>query len=174
IFTLGTILYEMLSGKRAFRRDTAADTMSAILREDPLDLSLTNRNAPPGLERVVRHCLEKNPEQRFQSARDLAFDLEALSGLSGPRPEPLTLGVRRRLPSLAAVAVVAVAVAAGVFGGHLAWKASPLPLPSYRVLTYCRGTIWSARFAPDSQTIIYSASWDGSQKSELYSVRVEG
>src|SRR6185436_16527073 len=83
IFAFGAILHEMLSGSRAFHRDTAAETMSAILREDPPDLSTTNKNVQPGLERVVRHCLEKSPEERFHSAHDLAFDLEALSGLSG-------------------------------------------------------------------------------------------
>jgi serine/threonine protein kinase/Tol biopolymer transport system component len=173
IFTLGAILHEMLSGKRAFRGETAADTMSAILREDPPDLSLTNQNVPPGLERVIRHCLEKNPEQRFQSARDLAFDLEALSGLSAPRLEALSPRAQRRLPSVAAVAALVAAVAAGVIGGHLAWKGSPAPSPSYRVLTFRRGPVWSARFAPDGQTIIYAASWGGAQKSELYSVRAE-
>jgi serine/threonine protein kinase len=91
IFTLGAILYEMLSGKRAFLGDSAADTMSAILREEPAELSTTNQSISPGLERIVRHCLEKNPEQRFQSARDLAFDLEALSGASAPRLEPMSL-----------------------------------------------------------------------------------
>src|SRR6266542_1607544 len=89
IFSFGAILYEMLSGKRAFQGDSAADTMSAILREDPPELSVTNRNIAPGLERIVRHCLEKNPEQRFQSARDLAFDLESLSGLSTPSGRPI-------------------------------------------------------------------------------------
>src|SRR5207253_6641394 len=84
IFSFGAILYEMLSGKRAFHGDSAADTMSAILKEDPPDLSVTNQNIAPGLERIVRHCLEKNPEQRFHSAHDLAFDLAALSGLSAP------------------------------------------------------------------------------------------
>jgi len=80
IFSFGAILYEMLSGRRAFRGESTADTISAILREDPPDLSSTNRNINPALERVVNHCLEKNPEQRFNSARDLAFALEALSG----------------------------------------------------------------------------------------------
>ena len=80
IFAFGAVLYEMLSGSRAFHRDTAAETMSAILREEPPDLSATNKNVAPGLERVVRHCLEKNPEERFHSAHDLAFDLQALSG----------------------------------------------------------------------------------------------
>src|SRR5664279_3708593 len=83
LFSFGAILYEMLSGVRAFHRDSAAETMSAILREEPPDLSATNKSVQPGLERIVRHCLEKNPEERFYSARDLAFDLEALSGLSG-------------------------------------------------------------------------------------------
>ena len=82
IFSFGAILYEMLAGQRAFRGDSAADTMSAILREDPPDISVTNRNVTPGLERIVRHCLEKNPEERFHSAHDLAFDLQALSGAS--------------------------------------------------------------------------------------------
>jgi serine/threonine protein kinase/Tol biopolymer transport system component len=80
IFSFGAILYEMLSGRRAFRGESTADTISAILREDPPDLSSTNRNINPALERVVNHCLEKNPEERFNSARDLAFALEALSG----------------------------------------------------------------------------------------------
>src|SRR5262249_31357049 len=73
IFSFGAILYEMLSGKRAFHGDTSADTMSAILTKDPPDLSATNRRIPPGLDRIVRHCLEKDPERRFRSAHDLAF-----------------------------------------------------------------------------------------------------
>ena len=82
IFAFGAILYEMLSGKRAFHGDSAADTMSAILKEEPADLAETNRNVSPALERIVRHCLEKNPAERFQSARDVAFNLEALSDIS--------------------------------------------------------------------------------------------
>jgi len=83
IFSFGAILYEMLSGKRAFHGETSADTMSAILKEDPPDLSETGRNVSPALERIVQHCLEKNPESRFHSASDIAFDLEHLSGTSG-------------------------------------------------------------------------------------------
>jgi serine/threonine protein kinase len=81
IFAFGAILFEMLSGKRAFHGETAADTMSAILKEETPELSESARNVPPGLERIVRHCLEKNPTQRFQSAGDLAFGLEARSFL---------------------------------------------------------------------------------------------
>ena len=83
IFSFGAILYEMLSGKRAFRGESTADTMSAILREDPPDLSETNKTINPALERVVNHCLEKNPEERFHSASDLGFAIEALSGSAG-------------------------------------------------------------------------------------------
>ncbi|HYV40392.1 MAG TPA: serine/threonine-protein kinase, partial [Thermoanaerobaculia bacterium] len=88
IFSFGAILYEMLSGRRAFRRDSAADTMSAILKEDPPDISPAKRDISPALERIIRHCLEKKPEQRFHSAHDLAFDLSAAaseSGLTRPR-----------------------------------------------------------------------------------------
>src|SRR5215510_10362520 len=80
IFSFGAILYEMLSGRRAFKGESPADTMSAILREDPPELSETNHNVSPALERLVNHCLEKNPEARFHSARDLAFALETISG----------------------------------------------------------------------------------------------
>src|SRR4249919_170321 len=82
IFSFGAILYEMISGKRAFHGETPADTMSAILKEEVPELSETARNVPPGLERIVRHCLEKNPAQRFHSASDIAFDLEALTEIS--------------------------------------------------------------------------------------------
>src|SRR5256714_5981342 len=80
IFSFGAILYEMLPGKRAFRGESMAETMSVILREDPPDLSETNKTVSPALERLVRHCLEKNPSERFHSARDLAFTIESFSG----------------------------------------------------------------------------------------------
>jgi serine/threonine protein kinase len=82
IFSFGAVLYEMVSGQRAFRRGTAADTASAILKEDPPDLIASGRNIPVTLDRIVHHCLEKNPEERFQSARDLAFNLESMSASS--------------------------------------------------------------------------------------------
>jgi serine/threonine protein kinase len=91
IFSFGAILYEMLSGKRAFRGDSMAETMSAILREDPPDLSETNKTISPALERVVRHCLEKNPAERFHSARDLAFAIESLSGSATSSGQTTTL-----------------------------------------------------------------------------------
>ena len=83
IFALGAILYEMLTGKRAFKRDSSVETMNAILKEEPPELDATVPALTPGLDRVVRHCLEKNPVQRFQSASDIAFDLETISSHSG-------------------------------------------------------------------------------------------
>ncbi|MFZ3362520.1 MAG: serine/threonine-protein kinase [Candidatus Acidiferrales bacterium] len=82
IFALGTMFYEMLSGQRAFEKDSSADTMAAILKEEPPELSGEGKKIPPAVERVVRHCLEKNPAERFQSARDFAFNLAALSDAS--------------------------------------------------------------------------------------------
>ena len=90
IFSFGAILYEMLSGRRAFHGPSAADTMSAVLKEDPPELSDTNKTVSPALERLVNHCLEKNPEARFHSARDLAFALEATSGFSATSDQTLT------------------------------------------------------------------------------------
>src|SRR5262245_55832900 len=116
IFSFGAILYEMLSGQRAFRRVSGADTISAILKEDPPDLSATNRQIPPAIDRVVRHCLEKEPERRFQTARDLAFDLAALSNLSETAVTP---AARRRAPAWVVPVVAAILVLAGVF----LWKA---------------------------------------------------
>jgi eukaryotic-like serine/threonine-protein kinase len=172
IFSFGAILYEILAGRRAFQADSAAETMSAILREEPPDLSVTNQNISPGLERVVRHCLEKNLERRFQSARDLAFDLETMSGVSGarPGPSPIAAGWRRPAAGIAAAAAIALA---GLLAGRAIWKASAISPPSFHRLTYRRGFVSSARFAPDGQTIFYSASWDGAEKAQLFSTRVE-
>jgi len=162
LFSFGAILYEMLSGSRAFHRDSAAETMSAILREEPPDLSATNKNVQPGLERIVRHCLEKNPEERFYSARDLAFDLEALSGLSGASGAAAAAAPSRRprlVPALIGAAILAslASLAAGIFIGKGRAPAKP---PRFRQLTFRRGTVWTARFGSDGKTVLYSASWD--------------
>ena len=111
IFSFGAVLYEMLTGRRAFKRDTSAETMTAILKEDPPELMSASGALPAGLERIVRHCLEKQPAERFQSARDLAFDLEAAFGSapSGPAGrETAAPRATRWWPMAAALALVAV------------------------------------------------------------------
>ena len=90
IFSFGAVLYEMLCGQRAFHGDSAVETLNAILKDEPTELTATNRNIAPALERVVWHCLEKSPERRFQSATDVAFALESLSGSSGVSGQTLT------------------------------------------------------------------------------------
>ena len=174
IFSFGSVLYEMLSGKKAFRGDSAADTMSAILKEDPPDLIASNRSIPPALERIVHHCLEKSPEQRFQSARDLAFDLESVSSVSTTSAARAFTRFRfRPTPSRAATLAAAVALGAGLLAGWLAFHAPPLELPRFKRLTYRRGPIWGARFAPDGHTIVCTASWGDARVPQLHSLRVE-
>ncbi|HEX8162348.1 MAG TPA: protein kinase [Pyrinomonadaceae bacterium] len=183
IFSFGAVLYEMLAGRRAFGGATPADTISAILKEDPPELSTASGAVAPALERVVRHCLEKSPEERFQSARDLSFDLEALAGASdidapaAPRPWQRARSRRkgRRALPLAAfaaslVAVALVAAASAFWAGRRAGRTAP---PAYRQLTFRRGTVWNARFAPDGQTALYSATWGGNPL-EVFSMRIEG
>ncbi|HTK78522.1 MAG TPA: protein kinase, partial [Gemmataceae bacterium] len=180
IFSFGAILYEMISGKRAFQGDSAADTMSAILKEDPPDLSVTNQGIAPGLERIVRHCLEKNPEQRFHSAHDLAFDLEALSGTSGQSAAP-NAGARaskgRGSLRLAAFALVGAGVLALVFwagrrtSGAPAAGVSEATAVVHKRLTYRRGNVLFARFTADAQTVVYGAAW-GDRPVEIFLSRV--
>ncbi len=173
IFAFGAILYEMLSGKRAFHGDSAADTMSAILKEEPPELTETNRNVSPALERVVRHCLEKNPSERFQSARDAAFNLEALSDIStssrsGLRALPEEPSRRRWLLPLVGLLLVLASWAA-IY--RLA-RRSVVASPTFHEVTFRNGTIWDARFAPDGQSIVYGAAWDGSPQ-EMFSTRFD-
>src|SRR4029077_17875632 len=94
IFAFGAVLFEMLSGHRAFRRDTPAETMTAVLKEDPAELADPTHPISPALDRIMRRCLEKSPEQRFQSAEDLAFALSALSGTDSGASR-VTQGPRR-------------------------------------------------------------------------------
>src|SRR5947209_14831671 len=115
IFSFGAILYEMLSGKRAFRGDSMAETISAILREDPPDLSETNKTVSPALERVVRHCLEKNPAERFHSARDLAFAIESLSGSATISGQTATM------PTITAESSAAVGRSRWLGNARIAW-----------------------------------------------------
>jgi serine/threonine protein kinase len=171
IFSFGAILYEMLSGRRAFRGESAVETMSAILKEDPPDLSETNHHLSPGLERLVRHCLEKSPAQRFQSARDLAYDLEALSRVSDSRVAAVG-AVSRARPSarwlLAALAGVGALVVALVLVSRPTRSAPP----RFRQLTFRAGRLMGARFGPEGQSIFYSAVW-GTDPPRVFSVRPE-
>jgi Tol biopolymer transport system component len=166
IFSLGAILYEMLSGKRAFEGDTPADTMSAILREEPIPLTASIASVPLPLERIVRHCLEKNPYERFQSARDLKFDLSELSSPSLVSPSGVSASLplapapaKRNRTALLTTGVVLLMAVTGAAG----WLAhAPTPhQPTFQRLTFRRGIVSTARFAQDKKTIVYGAAWEG-------------
>ena len=173
IFSFGAILYEMISGKRAFHRETAADTMSAILKEEPPDLSETNRNVSPALERIVQHCLEKSPEQRFHSASDIAFDLEHLSGVSGTTARATAAEAAKPRGKLLARIAGGLALALIMLsaGWWLGGGGRSAPLAEYKQITFRTGSIGNARFSPDG-SVVYSASWDGGQP-QLYIARTD-
>ncbi len=166
IFTLGAIMYEMHSGKRAFRGETAADTASAILNQDPPEISEVARNLPPGIEHIIRHCLEKGPEERFQSASDLAFHLERLSGISGPTAAA-TASARAPWKLAPVTVAIAALLAAAFFLGRTTSRqgqgstAIATSGPRYQRLTFRRGRVSNARFAPDGQTVVYAGAWEG-------------
>jgi eukaryotic-like serine/threonine-protein kinase len=169
IFTFGALLYEMLTGRRAFAGDSTADVMSAILKEEPPEIPAAKIS--PGLDRVVRHCLEKRPEDRFESVRDLAFALEALSGTSGTTgalPLPAAPVKKRWLwPLLGALNLGALAALA-----FFTWQpAQSLPPSRITRLSFRRGGVTGARFSPDSRTILYSGRFDG-ERHAVYSTHV--
>jgi Tol biopolymer transport system component len=170
LFAFGAILYELLTGHRAFQGETPADTISAILHRDPPELSATNREVPPALERIMRHCLEKNPEERFQSARDVAFDLESVTASSTTTPTAKT-EPRRMWRATAALVGLALLVAVGALGGRT-WLVPPNHQPEFHRVTFRRGSIRMARFAPDGQTVFYGAAWDG-KPVEVFALQYE-
>jgi len=151
IFAFGAVLYEMVSGVRAFRRDTAAETMAAVLKEDPPELSDPTRFVSPALDRIIRRCLEKNPEQRFQSARDLSFALSALSGTEASTIARATAAAPRQMPLRLWLSVAAVLVAVAA----VTWFVARRPAPTTRMEF--------ALAVPDEMSISHMAlSHDGS------------
>jgi serine/threonine protein kinase/Tol biopolymer transport system component len=169
-FSLGSILYEMATGKRAFERGTSAETLTAIIREETEPVERLNASVPGPFRWLVERCLQKDPEERYASTRDLAHDLKSIrehlsdssvavsgefSGRKGaPRPALRRRGTR--------VVISAVALLAALAAGALLEKRFTRTSPaSYQQITFGSGTIRSARFAPDGQTIVFSAGWDG-------------
>jgi eukaryotic-like serine/threonine-protein kinase len=164
IFAFGAVLYEMVSGQRAFRRETAAETMTAILKEDPPELSEMAHPVSPGLERIVRRCLEKNPEQRFQSAKDLAFALEALSGTTFRTGAQAAVQAKDVASTRPRWILIAAVLALGLLlGAVVTWYSRPRAAEpaTFQQASYHRGFVAQARFAPDGKTILYSAQLNG-------------
>ena len=171
LFAFGCMLYEMVTGKKAFTGSTYTDIAASILKEEPPDLQVTGKPVPPELERIIRRCLEKLPEHRFQSARDLAFSLEGVFTAScsavAITSSRLTPRLRESLLRIALAGLVAVAA------GFAAWLLRRPPgLTSFVPLTHDRGTVSAARFVPGTSEVIYSASWGG-QPEQWYTRRVD-
>jgi serine/threonine protein kinase/Tol biopolymer transport system component len=166
IFSLGAILYEMLSGVRAFRGETEVDTMMSVLNADPKELTATRENIPLVFEQIVQRCLEKDPENRFQTARDLAFALSTVSGTTSSRQIVVAktswTKIRKYLPWMVAALLVLG------FGMVLEVMLSRRDVPESKRITFERGTIYAARFRRDGRSILYSAAWNG-QPMEIYS-----
>ena len=174
IFAFGAVLYEMLTGLRAFKRNSSAETMTAILMEEPAEMPSTgDASISPGFQRVVRHCLEKDPSRRFQSAKDLAFALENLDLSTSMIQPAATFDSARhsnpwRTTTLAVSALLLIALALG----FRMFNTSPSP-PVFKQVTFRKGSVDAARFAPDGHTLVYSAAWD-KPSPKLFSSRDDG
>jgi tRNA A-37 threonylcarbamoyl transferase component Bud32 len=151
IFALGAVLYEMFTNVRAFQGASAAETMHAVLKDDPQDPLALNPSLAPAAASAVRRCLEKSPDERFQSARDLAFHLQQIAQpTTSSHPLLGAISPSRRMLA-GGLAAATLAIAAGALA-WLSWK--PLPAPSFQQITFHRGRIGGARFA--GEAIVYS------------------
>ena len=169
IFAFGAVLYEMLSGKRAFQGETSVETLNAILKTEPAELRQENLQISPGLERIVEHCLEKKPSDRFQSSHDLTFALRALSGTEITAAVASPAGQRNWIPWAGTAAVVAVAVLALAFP---LWKGEPHEGPM-RFAIPVPGEISSLALSADGRMLAF-VSFQESSGSNLIFVQGVG
>jgi eukaryotic-like serine/threonine-protein kinase len=166
IFSLGAILYEMASGRPPFEGRSPASLISAILTHDPQPLSSVLPDVPPGVDRVLKKCLAKDPDERWQSAADLTAALLWIRDDSSAHRAGTLPNQKHRHSWTALVAVLATGVAAGAL---VMWMLSSAgdaartstPIPEFIPLTFRTGSVSAARFAPDGETVIYSAAWGG-------------
>ena len=173
IFSFGAILYEMLTGKRAFQKITSAETMSAILNEDPPSISQLAPTIPPALQRVVHRCLEKSPEQRFQSASDLAFALDGLSDSGTSSASAIAQERSRHIQPWTAASVLII----GALAGILWWVTrSPkaMPTPSLTRLTWDSALTTDPALSPDGKLLAYASDRSGEGHLDIYVQQVGG
>ena len=165
VFSFGAVLYEMLSGQRAFAGGSSADRASAILKEDPPDLRATGRNIPPAMERIVRHCLEKSRDERFQSARDLGFHLETVLTDSEPNAAAsFPLQKKRIFPLGWVIAGLAILAAAGAGWWSRGRAPSDHREVSFLRLTDFAGIQDSPAFSPDGKSVTFVSDSTGSRQ----------
>jgi Tol biopolymer transport system component/predicted Ser/Thr protein kinase len=174
-FSFGSILYEMATGKRAFQKGTGVETLSAIIREEPQPIIQVSPRTPAPLRWIVERCLSKEPDERYASTRDLARDLRSLRDHLSESSAPAEIiaapvaAVRRRRALLAGAAVGAVILAAGFLAGQWAGGRS-VSHPRFQRLTFRRGSILTARFAPGGESVVYGAAWEGNPP-EVFTTR---
>ena len=179
-FALGSILYEMATGQRAFQKGTGAQTLAAIIQDDPEPVAQVNPKTPAPLRWIVERCLSKDSDERYASTRDLARDLKSVrehigevtstaSGAAAAVEAPARRKSRAPALAIASAAILAAGILGGVAIGRRGASTEP---PTFRQLTFRRGAIQSARFAPDGQTILYTAAWDG-KPIEVFVSRTE-
>jgi len=168
LFNLGAVLFEMLTGRRPFRGSSTSEILEAVLNDDPLEIGETGGEVDPALARLLRRCLEKNPNERIQSALDLGFDLE---GFLLPYQE--TPRARWKKPAIGMAFAAAVLSLVLLFAIRKLESMQSDRGPRFRRLTYRAGVITGARFAPDGQSVIYSAAWDG-RPVEAFTTRIGG
>ncbi|MFZ1700618.1 MAG: protein kinase [Pyrinomonadaceae bacterium] len=179
IFSFGAILYEMLTGRRAFNGDSMVEIMHSILKDDVPETAETGITIPPALDKLMRRCLEKKPDHRFHSAHDLGFALEAVSMPTSSTGSGFTArdvtseseipASRWKVPATAAALLFFAATGFGLwyFGLLSSTSASTESKVTYQPLTFEKGFVYAARFAPDGRTVVYSADWEG-QPRQLY------
>ena len=173
IFALGCVLYEMLSGERAFQRSSAGETLAAILRDEPRDISESGIRVPAALVTIVRRCLDKNPDQRFQSARDLAFDLQEVSSSSSPSQPTGTSPLRFAPRSVVYISIAATCLVIGfTIRGFLNAGHVPGARRTFMHLTFGQGLQMHPSLSPDGKTFVFVS--DASGHPAIYLQRVGG
>ena len=168
LFAFGAVLYEMITGRKPFAGESRASVIAAILTSDPSPMSTLKPLTPPTLERVVKRCLAKEPVERWQTAPDLGWELKwiAEEGAHAARREK-----ERKSRAIIAGALIGAGLVAAVSVGAWILRPGDMSQPSYQRLTFGRGIISSARFAPDGQTVVFSAAWDA-RPYEVFSARL--
>jgi eukaryotic-like serine/threonine-protein kinase len=172
IFSFGAVLYEMITGRRAFTGDSRLSTLASVLHKEPAPLSQSEDEVPLEVQRIIARCLRKDPHRRWQSMADLKVALEDV--LEAWDTSKIAIGrentrarMPRGLPLMFWMALVVVALAAGAYVGSQILKA---PQPSFERLTYRRGNVAGARFSTDGQTVLFSAQW-ASEPIGIFSMR---